>query len=412
MLSRERPARSPPFSAVAIAGLCFSLLLGLAAGASAAPARDRPRLGRGAKTAARFAGVQDPARAFFARLRGASPLRLTAPRARASSASSTRCTASSTRCRSAAAASLAVTETFTLRSWLRPQHRAVIFLCGSVFRGNHFSIPVAGYDGSAMVAQRAGFAFTVDYLGVGGSTLPADGRTATYEAQREAARILVSYIRFFRLVPKVDLVGDGFGGAMAAELAADGARVRSAAMSAMIYREVNGGPLSDPAFIALLEVLARRLFLRARRQLADLHDRRAAGRARLRDRHPGRQLPDRQFLAAADRPFFDPSQAQAPGLVFYGPNDFIAVAADVADLAAEYGASGATLAVNPGAGHAPRTEGPAIAAWYGRPCSTSSISDASPRCAVGLSGRRAPQISTTAWPRSARHFLCGRPRPA
>jgi pimeloyl-ACP methyl ester carboxylesterase len=259
---------------------------------------------------------------------------------------------------------LAVTETFTLRSWLRLPHRAVLFLCGSVFRGNHFSIPVEGYDGSAMVAERDGFAFTVDYIGVGGSTIPANGRLATYELQREAMRKLVSYIRFFRAVPKVDLVGDGFGGSIAAELAADGSRIRSASMSAMIYRQVNGGPLNDPAFIALLNSSPDGYFpVPGDGSLVFMTGAPQAAKDFVAATQGG-FYPIDNFLVAADRPFFNPASAQAPGLIFYGPNDFIAVASDIEDLAAEYGSSGATLAINPAAGHAPRTEGPAVSGWY------------------------------------------------
>ena len=60
---------------------------------------------------------------------------------------------------------LLVTETFSARCWLRHPRRAVLFLAGSAFHGNHFSIPVAGYDGAAQAARRGMFAFTVNTLG-------------------------------------------------------------------------------------------------------------------------------------------------------------------------------------------------------------------------------------------------------
>lgn len=311
-----------------------------------------------------FAGVEDPAKGFFASI--------AAERKALEKSGDTRSLGSfldevrqlSHRVPVGNGFELAVTETFTLRSWLRLPHRSVVFLCGSVFRGNHFQIPVEGYDGSALVAERSGFAFTVDYIGVGDSTLPVQGRDANFALQKEAIRALVRYIRFFRAVPKVDLVGEGFGGAIATDLAADGSRIRSVSMSAMIYREVGGGPLTDPGFIDLLNSIpngyfflpgeSSQIFMPGAPQAA--LDYVAATQ--------GGFYPIDNFLVATNRPFFNPAAAQAPGLVLYGVFDFIGVSSDIANLAAEYGPSGATLVVNPGAGHAPRTESPAVAAWY------------------------------------------------
>ena len=261
--------------------------------------------------------------------------------------------------------SLAVTETFTLRSWLRHHHRAVVFLPGSSFRGNHFNIPVDGYDSGAIVAQHQGFAFAVDYIGVGDSTRPTNGRVATFELQREAVRTLIHYIRHFRAVPKVDLIGDGFGGAIAYELAADGARVRSATASAMLYREVGpASPLADPGFVGLLEGSPDGyFFLPGEASLFFMVDAPQAARDYVAATQGG-FYPVDNFLVATQRPFFDPTRARAPGLLLYGSRDLIGVPADITNLAAEYGRSGATLVVNPNAGHAPRAEGPEIAAWY------------------------------------------------
>ncbi|MEO1087390.1 MAG: alpha/beta fold hydrolase, partial [Acidobacteriota bacterium] len=129
---------------------------------------------------------------------------------------------------------LFVTESFTVRSLFQWPRRAVLFLSGSAFRGDHWSIPVDGYDGTAMAARRGFFAYTVDYLGVGDSFRPADGAAVTFEANRDATHRLLRLIRGFRLVPKVDLVGAGYGGSLATQLAVDGRRVRSVVMSAML----------------------------------------------------------------------------------------------------------------------------------------------------------------------------------
>lgn len=260
---------------------------------------------------------------------------------------------------------LFVTETFTLRSWLRWPHRAVLFLPGSAFRGNHFSIPVQGYDGTAMAARRGMFAFTVDYLGVGESFRPADGRDADFEANLEALETLLRYIRFFRAVPKVDLVGEGYGGSLATQLAADARRVRSVVMSAMLYDVLIGGPLTDPAFVAFLESSPDGYFFAPPEGSLIF----MAGAPQEAIDYvlatQGGFYPTPNFLVAAyDLPFFDPGVARAPGLILFGPNDIVTGPTGVDNLAADYGTSGATLLVNPEAGHAPRIEPPAIADWF------------------------------------------------
>lgn len=314
--------------------------------------------------ARQFAGVEDPAKAFFANIAAERKALENSGDTRSLSTFLDEVHQLSHRVPVGDGLELAVTETFTLRSWLRWPRRSVVFLPGSVFRGNHFQIPVKGYNGSSQVAERSGFAFTVDYIGVGDSTKPIDGRLATFEVQKEAVRVLVRYIRLFRAVPKVDLVGEGYGGAIATDVAADGRRIRSVSMSAMIYREVGTGPLADPVFIDVLNNApngyfflpgeSSQIFMIGAPQAA--LDYVAATQ--------GGFYPIENFLAATQRPFFNPANAQAPGLVLYGVFDLIGLSSDIADLAAEYGPSGATLVVNPGAGHAPRTEAPDVAAWY------------------------------------------------
>ena len=93
----------------------------------------------------------------------------------------------------------------------------------------------------------------MDYLGVGASTRPADGTDAGFPEQIEAMRAVVDFIRHLRHVPRVDLVGEGYGGAIATQLAASPGRVRSVVMAAMLYDTLIGGPLLDPAFVQMLE---------------------------------------------------------------------------------------------------------------------------------------------------------------
>ena len=260
---------------------------------------------------------------------------------------------------------LFVTETFTAESVRRRPRRAMLFLSGSAFRGNHWSIPVDGYDGPALAAERGFFAYTVDYLGVGESFRPADGLEVTLEANLEALRSLLSYIRFRRQVPKIDLVGAGYGGSLAALLAEDRGRVRSATLTAMLYDVLLGGPLTHLDFVALLESSpdgyaffpgdASLVFTAGAPQ--EVRDYIAATQ--------GGFYPTWNFLVAAGPlPFFDPSVARAPGLILFGRQDGLVGPDGVDALARDYGRDGALLVINEEAGHAPRTEGPEIAAWF------------------------------------------------
>lgn len=259
---------------------------------------------------------------------------------------------------------LHVEETFSLRSWLRRPARAVLFLSGSAFYGDHWNIPVEGYDGADMAARKGYFAFTVDYIGVGQSFLPAQGRDASYEVNRAAMAELVRYIRYIRTVRRVDLVGEGYGGSIAMELGADRRRVRSVVTSAMLYREVLGGPLTDPAFIGFLESIPDGYFFAPGvGSLIFMADAPQAAQDWVVATQEG-FFPVDNFLVATDRPFFDPSVSRVPGLVIHGPNDFIAPEADIRGLAEDYGRRGATFATHPDAGHAPRIEGPEVAAWF------------------------------------------------
>ena len=190
---------------------------------------------------------------------------------------------------------LFVTEHFTLGSWLTWPHRSVLFLSGSAFKGNHHSIPVEGYNGTAMAARRGFFAFTVDYLGVGESTRPVDGLEATFEANQDALEVLLRYIRFFRAVPKIDLVGAGYGGSLATQMAADATRVRSCVLSAMLYDRLIGGPLTDPAFVAALENAPDGYFFVPGEGSAVFLTEAPPSRTGLCLRDPGRLLPDPEF---------------------------------------------------------------------------------------------------------------------
>ena len=259
---------------------------------------------------------------------------------------------------------LFVTETFTLRAWLRFPRRAVLFLNGSAFNGDHFRVPAAGYDATALVAERRMFAYTVDFLGVRNSFKPADGRDADFQANVDAMRTLLRYIRFFRGVPRIDLVGEGYGGSVATQLAADPLRVRSVSMSAMLYREVIAGPLTDPLFVDLLRNSPDGYFFGPGEGSLIFLVGTPPAAVDFIVATQGGFYPTPNFLVATELPFFDPGVARVPGLVIRGSGEFIAGPTDGLDLAADYGSDGAQLVILDGAGHAPRLEGPEIAAAF------------------------------------------------
>ena len=104
---------------------------------------------------------------------------------------------------------LRVYEYFTLGSWLTWPRRAV--LLPSSFLGSSWGSSIEGYNGGEMIARQNMFAFAVDLIGTGESFLPANGNDVFFEDNVAGLESVVRYIRFFRWVPKVDLLGEGVG---------------------------------------------------------------------------------------------------------------------------------------------------------------------------------------------------------
>ncbi len=257
---------------------------------------------------------------------------------------------------------LRVNEYFTLRSWLRWPKRAVLLLSGTAARASFWSIPVPGYDGTEMAARRGFFAFTVDFIGVGDNYRPgADALHSTFEANQRALKAVLRYIRFLRAVPRVDLVGESWGGAHATQLAADPLRVRSCVMSSMTYKAVASPKFVSPEFIALLEGLPDNYLPNGPDFYAAITATAPAEVAEYaRSTQPGPYLTTQLWQIIKGLPHFDPSVARVPGLVISGT----AESADGRELAADYGPSGAELLVIDGAGHVPRVETPERVALY------------------------------------------------
>lgn len=261
---------------------------------------------------------------------------------------------------------VAATETSTASAEARHPRRAAILFNGSAFNRHHWAIPVEDYDGTSILARAGWITFAVDFLGVGDSFLPANGTSANFAAQTAAMSAVLDYVRDVTGVPRVDLVGEGYGGAIAVVLAADPGRVRSTVTAAMLYDSPPiAGPLTDDDFIALLESLpdgyfflpgfASTIFMAGAPQAA----------IDFVSATQGGFYPTPNFLAAAyDLPFFDATQARVPGLVIFGSDDFIVGPHGVDGLIRDYGPHGAVLAARDDAGHAPRIGRPEIAQWF------------------------------------------------
>lgn len=253
---------------------------------------------------------------------------------------------------------LRVRESFTLRSWLRRPKRAILFVTTTAITADLWRIPVARYNGPEMAARKGFFAFTVDYVGVGDNYRPGlDALDSTFERNQEALKKVVRYIRFLRAVPKVDMVGESWGGAHATQLAADTKRIRSCVMSSMAYKATNPMFLS-PEFAGMLKTLPDN-YLPSDPEMIVMMAAAApdAVKSYVRETQGGMRLTTQLWQFQKGLPHFDPSVAKVPGLVIAGPPE----AEDHQALATDYGAEYFEIS---GAGHAPRLESPATATAF------------------------------------------------
>ncbi len=252
-------------------------------------------------------------------------------------------------------------EVFTLGSWLRWPKRAVLFLSGTAVTANGWTIPVEGYNGPEAAARRGMFAFTADFIGVGGNYRPGmDAAESTFERNLEALETIVRYIRYFRSVPEIDLVGESWGGAMATQLAADTTRVRSCTMSSMSYKAVGNPVFTSPEFVAMLESLPDN-YLPSNPAMLEPEMAGAPQEVKtyIFETQTGPRLTNqlRQFIEGL--PHFDPGVARVPGLVISGHSE----SADGHALAADYGTAGAEF-FELDDGHVQRFRSPATAKAY------------------------------------------------
>lgn len=261
---------------------------------------------------------------------------------------------------------LFVTEYFTARSVLREPARGVIFLTGPEFRGDFWSIPVEGYHGPEMAARRGFFAYTLDYVGVGQSHLPADGSQISFLTQVAPVRAFIDFVRRSRQVDRVDLVGEGYGGEIAAVLAAEPERVRSVVLSTLVYKTFNPAieAFFSPQFEAFLRSQPDGYWMPNFLDLTLGFSPNQALRDYVFATQPG-VYPTGPALQFWDfgLPTIDTAAAEAPALVIAGELDPFPALGDMAALADDWGGGG-TLIVIPGSNHVPRIESEEIALEY------------------------------------------------
>lgn len=261
-----------------------------------------------------------------------------------------------------------VTESFTLKSWLRWPHRGALLLPGTVVRGDFYNLDVDGYRFQDDLAKRGFFAFALDYEGTPLSTDPPDGYAVTHDFLVGESRTVLAIMRILRLIPKMDVIGESNGGAIAAELCDDAARVRSCTMASMLWLE--GTPFYDavfldPAFLAFLQnqpegyldvgpELYFNILTGTSAEVAD----------EILATQPGRYALA-PVLEPSVLPWYDPTRARVPGLIIQGTHDNIATQADNDVLALAYGSApgaggSATVVRIEGGGHIPRIQPPPI----------------------------------------------------
>jgi pimeloyl-ACP methyl ester carboxylesterase len=253
-------------------------------------------------------------------------------------------------------------ESFTLRSLIRTRpRRAILMLPGPVTTAEFYNIPVEGYDGGAIMARRGFYAFSADLEGSGLSTYPPDGREATLERNLANMGQVLSYIRAIRRVPKVDVLGESWGGGIAAELARDTVTINKCVIASIIYKtpsDLFRLQVQNPTFRAFLDSLADGYWplsapFYEQFVFASPTDVRTFAFAT----QPGRYATAPEY-AVFNLPFFpfEPRVRRAPGLIINGQLDPNQPAADTTQLAKDYGESGAALVFVPNAGHVPRVE--------------------------------------------------------
>jgi len=261
------------------------------------------------------------------------------------------------------------TESFTLRSWLSFPHKGIMLIPGPVTNAAFYNIDVDGYDSGVILGRDGYFSWNVDLEGAGKSSFPADGRVCDTQRGVDDLTPVLQIIREERWVPKVDILGESWGGGIATELCALHS-ARSCVLSSMLYKNTTpfGASLFlTPAFHAFLDSLTDGYFPTngpfyfqfVAASTTDVQNYTFATQ-------PG-NYSTAPLYAPFSMPFFDPTNARVPGLVIFGDQDVTVPLSDAQDLVNDYGAGSkgsAKLIVLSGAGHVPRVEAAASATWW------------------------------------------------
>ncbi len=251
---------------------------------------------------------------------------------------------------------LRIVEYVAAEAW--PCRRAMWLLPGPIASGEFYAIPHPGFHAAAPLLRAGICCVTVDLLGTGASSRPADGRTANLAAQTAAVAEAIAHYRRVRGIDRVDVLGESWGGAIASQLAADPERVRSCVIVSAVYRVPTpalDAAARDPRHRAGLDAIPDGYVPIGLEIWGPLL---GPCPAPVREWAIGSQLglyPAAPLYAVLDLPYFDPSVARVPGLVIRGSEDPMVGADDSAELAERYG-GGAELRTIAGAGHLPRVE--------------------------------------------------------
>ncbi len=261
-----------------------------------------------------------------------------------------------------------VHEAFTLRSWMRWPHRAVLMLPGPLSNASFFNLDVDGYRFQDTLAKNGYFAFSVDYEGAGSSSYPDDGYDVTHDYLVDEQRRVMHIIRLLRFVPRVDVLGESNGAAIGAELCADRA-ARSCVLSSALY--VHGtdfftSVFLDPGFVWFLSNQPNG-YIDAGPEMyfnITLTMTPEVGAATLATQ-PGRYAAAPLIVPVNGLPWFDPTHARVPALILSGTADDIAAPDDPDLFAAAYGSAAdgggtATVVRIEGGSHIPRVDPPPV----------------------------------------------------
>jgi pimeloyl-ACP methyl ester carboxylesterase len=255
--------------------------------------------------------------------------------------------------------SIRVIETFTPRAFFRTPRRALLMLPGPMVNAAFCNIRVPGFHAGEIVANAGLFSFVAEFEGTGGSSYPANGRSPLLSLQVEAMGRVLAYIRSLREVPRVDLLGESWGGGVAVELGRDEAQVRSCTLASMAYRAPAAAldaAFRSPSWRAQLDSLPDGYLRTAPAMYENLvRSSPEAVRSWAYSTQPGRYCTV-PLYDVFELPFYDPGLARVPGLIIQGEHDPLNTVADVQDLARSYGTNGARLRLVSGAGHVPRLE--------------------------------------------------------